>query len=44
MEKYYLQVAKIEDWKLKIQDKIDDSHAITEAVSLHFGVENEISV
>ena len=44
MSKYYKQVAKIEDWRVKIQDKIDDSYNIAEAVALHFGVESEIVV
>lgn len=34
----------IEDWRVKVQPKIDDSHQITEAVAHHFGTENEVVV
>ena len=44
MSKYYRQVAELEDWKLKISDKIEMSHQVTDAISTHFGIENEVVV
>ena len=43
MEKYYKQVSHLQDWKNKVIEKIEESHKLTDALSQHFILENQIS-
>ena len=40
MSKYYKRVAELDDWRMKIMDKIEDSHKVIDSVSAHFSIDN----
>ena len=42
MDKYYRQVAELQDWVYKVRNKIDDNARMTEAVSHYFQGENSV--
>ena len=42
MSKYYKQVGELNDWRLKVQESIENNIKITDAVSTHFSVENQV--
>ena len=42
MSKYYKQVGELNDWRLKVQENIENSTKITDAIASHFSVENQV--
>ena len=42
MSKYYKQVGELNDWRLKVQENIENNTKLTDAVATHFSIENQV--
>ena len=42
MSKYYMEVGELKDWQLKIKDSLANNNKMTEALSAHFTIENQL--
>ena len=42
MSKYYKQVGELNDWKLKVQEDIENSTKMSDAISTHFSIEHQV--